>query len=132
MYNREAERIVIARLINWGLWSRFGGIPKLDYPAWIDIMREFFPAECYTIPDEIDAQHMESIISTLDIIGRRGKGWGEVYKHILLMEYRDFGRPQEAKAENIRDRFKTRCSIRTYQYHFYRVKRAIHYLSSPV
>lgn len=132
MYDKSAERIVIARLINWGLWSRFGGIPKLGYPAWIDIMREFFPADCHTIPDDLDAQHIEDIISTLNIAGRRGMGWGEVYQFILKMEFVEHGRPQKLKAQHVRGKFKQPCSVRTYQYHFYRVKRAIYYLAAPV
>lgn len=131
MYDKEAERIVIARLINWGLWSKYGGFPKLNYPAWIEIMREYFPADARTMPDDIDAEHIEHVISTLNIVGRRGLGWGEVYQFILKMEYIEHGRPQIAKAEHVRHKFKQPCSDRTYRYHFYKAKRAIHAFANP-
>jgi len=132
-YTKEAEDVILARLTNWGIWSKIGGFPNLGTPAFVDIMNEYFPSDRIPItPNNQDAEHLESIITTLDIAGRRGMGWGEVYRLIFKMEFIEHGRPQSVKADHIRWKFKQPCSERTYRYHWYRAKRAIHLLADPL
>lgn len=133
MYDKEAEERVKLRLANWGIWSRIGGFPKLGTPAYVEIMRDYFPSDRVPLtPNNKDAEHIEYIISTMDIAGRRGLGWGDIYRLIYKMEFVEYPRPQEAKAQHVRKAFGCKCSGRTYRYHWYRAKRKIHVLSDPL
>lgn len=132
IFDKSARDEISLRLVNWGLWSRTGGIPNLNYPAWIDIMRDYFPADTRITPDSNDAEIIENVISTLNIAGRRGMGWGEVYQFILKMEYVEYGRPQSLKADHVRYKFKHPCSMRTYRYHLHGAKEAVYKFSGPL
>jgi hypothetical protein len=137
MYGRNAKKQNVGRLKNWGLWSVAGGMPYLGTPAYIDIMQEYFPADCKTLPDDADAQHIEDTIIGLNILGRRGLGWGDVYKRILEMEfidpYRGRDRPQSLKADIIRWTFGFRgFSKRTYRHHYKLSKLAVFVWSDSI
>ncbi len=133
MYDKEAEDIVLGRLVNWGIWSKVGGYPNLGTPSYIQIMRDYFPSDDDRItPNNKDAEHIENIITSLDIAGRRGLGWGDVYRLIYKMEFVEYPRPQSAKAEHIRAAFNHPCSERTYRYHWSRAKRIIHFMADPL
>ena len=133
MYDKDAEAKVIARLTNWGIWSRIGGFPKLGTPAYVEIMRDYFPSgDDHITPNNKDAEHIEEIITTLDIAGRHGLGWGDIYRLIFKMEFVEHGRPQSVKADHIRWKFKQPCSERTYRYHWYRAKKVIYFLADPL
>ena len=138
MYGANAKKQNVGRLKNWGLWSCAGGMPYLGTPAYIDIMQEYFPADCKTLPDDADAQHIEDTIMDLNIMGIRVGGWGEVYKHILEMEfidpYRGRDRPQSLKADIIRWKFffGRSFSKRTYRYHYRLSKLAVFVWSDSI
>ena len=131
MHSHQNEEIT-ARLINWGLWNR-GGYPNLGTPAFVDIMSEYFPQAARINPDAIDGEHIEEVISSLDLGNRNGKiGNGTLYAFVLRLEYIEYQRPREAKAEHVRHKYKRKCSERTFRYHLYNAKRAILMLSNPL
>ena len=132
MNEDEAKRIG-GRLLNWGLYIRSGGMPNLGYPSWHEIMREYWgdTGTGTNAPHEIDALHLENIISTMDTMGRSGEGIGHVYAFILKLEYAEHGRPAQAKAEHVRAKFKVRCGERTYYYRLSEAKKAVHLFADP-
>ena len=127
----EADKEITARLINWGLWAK-GGIPKLGTPAFVEIMSEYFPQDTRIAPDEIDAQHIEEILSSLDIAGRGGMNWGDVWAFVCRLQFIEIERPTQAKAEHVRSKFKIRCSERTYRYHLFNARKAVHAFANPL
>jgi len=124
---QDDNELVTARLINWGLWVR-GGMPYLGYPAWTDIWHGYFPSKVHITPDCDDAEHIEYIVSSLDIAGRGGLGLGDIYAFICRLEYVEIERPRMAKAEHVRRKYNVPCSERTFRYHLYNAKRAVHML----
>ena len=125
--------IITARLINWGLWSK-GGYPNLGTPAFVDIMRDYFPQQTHITPDAIDAEHLEFIISSIELGARNDKIGGacSIYPLILKLEFIEYERPRELKAEHIRRRHKRPCSERTFRYHLFNAKKAVNMLSNPL
>ena len=132
MFDTATDREITARLINWGLWNNTNCYPNLGYPAFVEIMSEYFPSATRINPNEIDAQHIEDVISSLDLAGRGGIGWGEIWAFVCRLEYIEFERPRSAKAEHVRLKYKRPCSTRTFRYHLYNAKRAIHIFSDPI
>ena len=120
-------KILEARLYNWGLFCRVGGFPKLGYPTWNEIMREYMsePGAGRISPNEIDGMHLENVISSLNVISRGGMGMGELYAFILKLEYIERGRPIRAKAEHVRHKFRCKCGERAYYYHYYGARKAV-------
>ena len=125
IFDKAADEEITARLLNWGIWNNRRGLPKFNYPSYVEIMRKYFPADGRFEPDDIDAQHLEDIISTLNVAGRGGFGWGDIYAFTLKLEFIEFGRPRESKAEHVRRKFDCPCSERTFRHHLYRAKRAV-------
>jgi len=134
VYDKKAKEQTIARLTNWGVWSRVGGFPNLGTPAYVEIMKDYFPDKSPKVtPNNADAEHLENIITTMDIAGRNGFGWGDVYRLILKMEFIEHGRPQSLKANHVKRKFELKSyAERTYRYHFYRAKQEIYYLADSV
>ena len=134
MLETEADRQVTARLINWGVWNK-GGFPHLGTPAYVEIMRDYFPQRQLKItPNNLDAEHIEYVISTIELASRHGiiEGAVGIYPLVLKLEYIEYERPRELKAEHIRRRHDVKCSERTFRYHLSRAKQAVHLLANPL
>jgi len=128
----STDRIITARLLNWGLWSKTGGYPNLGIPGYTEILREYFPQVVRINPDAIDAEHIEYVISSLDMGNRNNHiGNGTLYAFILRLEFIEYERPREAKAEHVRRKHKRPCSERTFRYHLYNAKKAVELLAEP-
>jgi hypothetical protein len=95
-------------------------------------MSRYFPQATHITPNDIDAQHIEDIISTLDIAGRKGMGLGEIWAFVCRLEYIEYDRPRSVKAEHVRRKYNRSCSERTFRYHLYNAKRAIYVFASPL
>lgn len=132
MFDKDAEEILDIRLVNWGLWGSIGGLPYLDLPKWCDIMRDYFPRDGRIAPNDIDAQHLEDKISSLDIAGRNGFGWGELYRRVFILEFKERGRPQSVKAKMISREFNRPVSMRTYRSYIYKGKRVLYEFVDPI
>ena len=132
MYDQVADEVIRARLINWGLFGRFGGIPKLGYPAFIQIMQEYFPSDHPMLPDSIDAMRLDYIISTLNMAGKDDCGRGDLYQYILLMEYKERERPQSDKAKRVSQKFRCRCASSTYRAHHAKARKAVALFAEPL
>ena len=125
------------RLVNWGRWHRHDDtLARLAYPTWPQIMRLYWPAPGGPAVAELDAEHLEHVISTLDIAGRGGFGWGELYAFCLRIEYierpTDKQRPPSERARFVREKFKRPCAVRTYHHHVQNAKRAVFALAGPI
>ena len=130
----EAEEIITARLINWGIWNK-GGYPLLGTPAYVEIMRDYFPQRQLKItPNNIDAEHIEYIISSIELASRSGiiEGAVSIYPLVLKLEFIEYERPRELKAEHIRRKSSRPCSERTFRYHLSRAKQAVAMLANPL
>ena len=130
----EAEEIITARLINWGLWNK-GGYPSLGTPAYVEIMRDYFPQRMVKMtPNNLDAEHIEWVVSSLELGARNGKIGGAVgiYPLVLKLEFIEYERPRELKAEHVRRKHDRPCSERTFRYHLHRAKEVVNMLSSPL
>ena len=132
MFDTEADRLVTARLINWGLWNNTNCYPHLGYPAFVDIMKDYFPSITRINPDDNDAMHIEYILSSMDVGSRKGICWGEIYMFVCRLEFIEFERPREAKAQHVRLKYQKPCSERTFRYHLYNAKKAIHLFADPI
>ena len=125
--------IITARLINWGLWNK-GGYPNLGTPAFVDIMSDYFPQDTHITPDSIDAEHLEFVISSIEL-GSRGDILGDVcgiYPLVLKLEFIEYERPRELKAEHIRRAHNVKCSERTFRYHLFNAKKTVNLLANPL
>jgi len=82
---------------------------------WYDIWKDYLPHTRvgFSIA-EIDAKNLERIITTLDMCGRGGLGWGKIYTYIIKLDYLWVPRPVIAKAEMAASKFKRGCSKRSY------------------
>jgi hypothetical protein len=132
MHSHQNEEIT-ARLINWGLWNR-GGYPNLGTPAFVDIMSEYFPQQTHIAPDSIDAEHLEYIISSIEL-GARNDHIGatcSIYPLVLKLEFIEHERPRELKAEHVRRKYNVRCSERTFRFHLFNAKKAVNLLANPL
>ena len=133
VYDDKAKAEVLLRLANWSLWSQTGGYPNLNMPSFVEIMSEYFPADWRDVAYDRDAQHIEDIITTLDIAGRNWDGWGDVYRLILKMEYLERGAPLEVKTNNVKRRFQFRkYSQRSYERHWHLAKMAVFLWAEPI
>ena len=133
VYDEKAEKEILARLNNWALWSSIGGFPNLDPPAYVEVMSEYFPSEHRSTPYDKDAEHLEHIISTLDIAGRNGQGWGDIYRFILKQEFLEHERPQILKAQNVKRWLRVESyTQRTYRNHWYAAKKAVFMYADPI
>ena len=125
------------RLINWGNWARSGSNPGLDFTTWGEVLKQYLGERQNSVTiNEIDAMKLEHVISTLDMSGRDGFGWGELWSAVLRIEYveRHEGQQpaQEQKAKDVSRKFKRPCSSRTYRHHMYNAKRAVFSLVDPI
>ena len=132
---KEELELIEARLVNWALFLRHGGIPALSFITWPQIMKQFWgdPGNGAALTNEIDAMYLADIISTMDIAGREGR-WekGDLYAFILKIEYIEIGRPVEERARHVRTKFKRRCGERTYYHHLANAKTAVHSFAEPI
>jgi hypothetical protein len=131
--NREADQLITSRLLNWGLWSNIGGFPDLGTPAFIEIMKEYFPQDTRITPNSIDAEHIEEVISSLEVGTRSGIiNNGSLYSFVLRLEYLEYDRPRSLKCEHVRRKHGRKCSERTFRYHLHNAKKAVNYLCNPL
>ena len=129
--NKEEE----ARLSNWGLFCRFGNLPGLGLTTWPQLMREFWgePGIGITIPNELDAIHLENIISTMDVMGRDMDNYrGDLYAFILKLEYIEIGRPVQERAKHVRRKFKIKCGERQYYRHISNARDIVFTFAEPM
>jgi len=131
---KEETDLIEARLVNWALFLRHGGIPALSYVTWPQIMKQYWsePGAHSNVVNEIDGMHLADIISTLDIAGRNGTGLGDLYAFILKVEYIERGRPVGLRAKHVSLKFKRPCGERTYYYHLAGAKLAVHSFAEPI
>lgn len=145
MYRNALQKLVLkaekqqthARLINWGRWLKYDNtFAKLGYPKHAPFV--FIPYKGKMIAD-LDAEHIEFIVSTLAVAGRNSPELcrdGLLHSFILKIEYgetiREKKRPVADRAEDVRRRFNRPCSEKTYYYHLARAKRAVRLLAGPV
>jgi hypothetical protein len=127
-----------ARLINWGLWHSVDNtFRRLDYPRWYEILKKFYGIESSGLQlAELDAEHLEDIISTLDMAGRGGFGWGTLWAFVLKLEYIE-GAPYRhptlsQKAKDVSRKFCRPCSERSYQRHLYNARCAVFEFADPI
>ena len=125
------------RLRNWGNWCRSGSHPGLGYSTWGQILKQFLGERSRrTMIDELDAQILEETISSLDIAGRNGFGWGQLYSFCLRVEYVErhdsMQRPQSERAKDVSRKFQRPCAARTYRQHLYNARRAVFALIEPI
>lgn len=120
-----------ARLVNWGRWLRWdSAIARLGYPT--EAPFSFSPRRGGIVAD-LDAEHIEWVISSLNVSGYEN---GVLYAFILKVEYAES--PDQAmsyvgqRAEDVRQRFKRPCAISTYYYHLVKAKTAVRYLAGPI
>ena len=130
-FDDDANELVTARLLNWGLWSR-GKVTDLDYPKWYEIFSRYLPTANHLSPDGIDAAHIEYVLSSLNLGALKGIGLGDLYQLVCKLEYVEHERPRELKAEYVRKRFKLPCSERTFRFHLYNAKKAVYMLANPL
>ena len=132
---KDELELIEARLINWALFLRHGGIPMLGYITWPQIMKQFWgePGNGVAVANEIDAAHIADIISTMDVAGRDGE-WkkGDLYAFVLKIEYIEIGRPVEERARHVRTKFKRRCGERQYYKHLAKAKTAVNAFVEPI
>jgi hypothetical protein len=115
------------RLLNWGRWLRYDDtVSQLGYPKKCPFT--FSPSRGGMVAD-IDAQHIEHVVSSLDMAGRGGFGHGWMYAFILRVEYAEkpdgLMGPVSERAKDVSRRFKTRCSQRQYYNLLYRARRMV-------
>jgi len=130
----EDDEVITARLINWGLWTR-GGFPRFEATSYACLWKAYFPQRGVRITtNDLDAEHIEYIVSSLEMGARSGEITGPVaiYPLVLKLEYTEHERPRELKAEHIRRKHDIKCSERTFRYHLHRAKEAVHLLSGPI
>ena len=132
--NEQQGVTLEARLVNWALFLRHGGIPALGLITWPQIMKQYWgdPGAGIWAANEIDAAYLAYIISTLDMAGREGFGLGDLYAFILKLEYIEIGRPVGQRAKHVSRKFQRRCGERTYYYHLAAAKRVVHEFAEPI
>ena len=118
------------RLLNWGLWNRTGSNPNLDYTTWGDIFSFYLGEPGGKTINDLDAQLIENVITTLDITGRAGVyPWTELQAFVLRLEYMERAessqKPQSERAKDVSRKFKRPFATRTYRYHLYNAKRVV-------
>jgi hypothetical protein len=129
----EENKVIEARLKNWGDFNRFGGIPKLGYLSFTRLMSLYIEQDSYNITDEIDAMYIGEIISSLDIAARRGDiNWGDVYAYVLYQEYVRIDRAYGVKAKLVSMKFGFPCSEKTFKKHVRMAKLTVHYMAEPI
>ena len=100
-----------ARLLNWGRWLRQNP-SRLDFPHKVCFMQ--FPERGYTV-DELDAMHIEEIVSTFEIAGL---GLSRFHSAVLKIEYVERAdssmNPVDERAEDVARKFSMPFSVRSY------------------
>ena len=67
IFDESANQLVTARLVNWGLAHR-GKVVDLDYQTWYEIWGRYLPNHDHRVtPDLLDAQHIEEILTSLNL-----------------------------------------------------------------
>ena len=120
----------VMRLENWGRWTRRGSAPGLGLPTWGSLYNQFIPDQSNSITvNDLDAQKIEHVISSLDVAGRGGFGWGELWGAVLRIEYSERDsknqRPVAVRAKHVSRKFKRPCAARTYYHHLQNATRAV-------
>jgi len=102
------------RLANWGEWGK-GGIPNFEPATWTEIWRGYITDDRHfkTIIEQ-DAQHIEHVITTMDLICRDNTDtyatgitkYGTVWAYVLKLRFKECPRPVPAMAELVRQNLK--------------------------
>ena len=130
LHKKQQETTENIRLENWGRWNRAGGNERLDYTTWGEIFSFYLGSPSGETVDEIDAEKIELVITTLDMAGRNGDlPWTELHAFVLRLEYMERSEgnhlPQSERAKHVSRKFKRPCAKRTYRYHLFRAKKAV-------
>jgi len=133
----DIERL---RLDNWGQYGK-GGYPDFEPASWFDVFNEYLPDErTRKNIAERDAQHLEDIITTFDMICRANTDpnatgvykFGSLWCMALKIKYHEVERPVSAMAEEVRRRCKRRCATRTFQHHIQQAHQALFTWADPL
>jgi len=130
-----AERLIKdeinARLTNWGRWLRYDSTyAKLGFPSQSPFI--FSPSRGVLVAD-LDAQHIEWIVSTLCMCG-----YPRCLLHAFILRVEYAERPNNAmphvsqRAADVRKRFKRPCAESTYYQHLAKAKKAVQLLAEPM
>ena len=127
----------LLRLGNWGRWCRSGNNLVQGYTTWGELLKQFLGEHANRITiDELDAMKIEYVISTLDIVGRDGIGWGEIWAFCLRVEHVERSdnqqRPQSLRAKHVSRKFNRPCASRTYRKHLFNARKAVFSLVEPL
>ena len=124
------------RLTNWARWANAGNNLSLGYPEWYDIWSQYLPNNHVGLSyAENDAQHIENIITTLDMCSRRDPDtfvWGCLWAYVIKLEHLWMPCPVEVRAKFVRYKFKRPCAKRTYHKHVERATDAIFILAKEL
>lgn len=132
IFDDTANEITTARLVNWGLSHR-GKVVNLDFPTWHQIFSRYVINHDHRIsPDLLDAQHIEDVLISLNLGALKGIGLGDLYLMVCIQEFINYQSPRQLKAEYIRRKTGLACSERTFRYHLYNAKRAVHLFANPL
>ncbi len=120
-----------ARLLNWGRYLRSDDTYyKLDYPHRCPFVMD--PTKGLTV-SELDADHIESIVSTFAICGY---AVSEENAFVLKVEYAEksdcFMGPVEERAHDVRRRYGIKCCVATYYELLKRARVAVNALVEPL
>lgn len=131
----ESETINL-RLENWGRWSRQPTTPQ-KYPTWGQIFKRFLGEPPSLSVAELDAQHLEEIITTLKLLGQAKWGYlNDLTAFILRVEFAERGdnyqRPVSERARDVSRHFQRRCRSSTYYSMLARAKHVISVLANPL
>lgn len=130
LVRRLQDQEIHARLVNWGRWLRADNtFAALGFPKFDPVFARSTPGPSIA---DLDAQHLEHVISTL-------AGWdasrGPLYAFILKIEYAERPGhalpPAEVRAEYVRRRFNRKCARSTYYGHLASARRAVFHLAGP-
>ncbi len=121
------------RLVNWGNWLRYDNTyARLGYPSQAPFV--FSPRKGHLVADN-DAEWIEEIVSTL-YIRPDFSPRGHVYAFILRVEYAEHPDRQvphvSQRAEDVRRRFRRRCSESTYYQHLAKARLAVQSFAGPM
>ena len=127
---------VEARLSNWGRWNRQRINPQ-SYTTWQQLYSFFFGAAAWRVAADIDAQHLEDVITTLDLASRSGLfKWPRLYCFVLKLEYAERPeskqRPASERAKDVSRKFKRPCAESTYYQILARSKQMLFTFADPL
>lgn len=125
------DKIMHGRLLNWGRFLRSDDTYyKLDYPHIVPFI--MLPTPGKTI-SEVDAEHIEYIVSTLAICEYK---LPREHAFVLKVEYAEKGEnfigPVAERAKDVSRRYGIKCSVRGYYNMLYRARQAVDNLSMPL